>query len=372
MAKIVTVYNTERDAIRTPRDMAHIRWLKISEALARGGHQVDMASAELGLRITGTPVEMAPNLRRVALARVNWDEYDVVKTLFHQGFETLERYGGAHHSFLIAKLGSVVGPTDMAGIYFYGEQRARMFEVQRAIHERARYVTVLSEPAKALWQQTIGMHAGFLLVPGAADAELPSPGSDPYPAGPPIRCVFSGNLYDVQPEATQVLSEKLNALGALLAPRGRVYVFGPGDRSKLDRRFVTHLGAVPYRSSWDHMHFATVGVVVSAGTFMHNNESTKIYHYLRAGLPTVSESGFPNDHVVRDSGLGYVVRNGDMKEMARLVIDAAERRWDREGAQRYILEHHTWDRRAEVYRDVLRQHFPPETASGLADGRAAN
>ncbi len=359
MARIVTVYNTERDAFDAPREMGHIRWRKISEALARLGHQVDMASAELRLRLGARPVEVAPNLRRVPLSRVRWDEYDVVKTLFHQGFETLRRYGGDHHPFIIAKLGSVVGPSDLPGIYFYGAARARMFEVQRAIHERARHVTLLSTPARELWEQTIGPHAGFLLVPGAADAELPPPGPDPFPAGAAFRCVFSGNLYGrVQPEAERVLVAKLNALGERIAPEGRLFVFGPGDRGRLDRRFATHLGAVPYAASWDHMRHARVGVVVSAGSFMHNNESTKVYHYLRAGLPTVSESGFPNDGVVRDSGLGVVVESGDIDALASGVREAAVRDWDRDGARRYILAHHTWDRRAAIYGEVIGRAFP--------------
>jgi len=57
------------------------------------------------------------------------------------------------------------------------------------------------------------------------------------------------------------------------------------------------MGAVSYERSWDYLHHADVGVLVAAGPFMHNNESTKIYHYLRVGLPVVSEAGFPNDPV---------------------------------------------------------------------------
>jgi len=358
MARIITVYNTERDALTRPRDMAHIRWLKISEALARQGHVVDMASAELRLRVTGTPVPMGANLRRVPLTRVRWEDYDVVKTLFHQGFETLTRLGGDAHPFIVAKLGSVVAPEDREGIYFYGPARDHMFAVQRAIHHRARYITLLSPPARTLWEETIGTHSGFLLVPGAVDDEIPPPGRDPYPAHDGLRVVFSGNLYDVQDEATRVLSSKLNALGALLAPHGRLYVVGPGDTSRLDRRVVTHLGSVAYRDSWDYLHHAHVGIVVSAGAFMHNNESTKIYHYLRAGLPMVSEAGFPNDHVVHESGLGVVAPNGDMPAMAAAIVQASRHPWDRDGAVRYIRQHHTWDVRAATYRQMLARHFP--------------
>src|SRR5262249_54965122 len=137
----------------------------------------------------------------------------------------------------------------------------------------------------------------------------------------------------------------------------RLYLLGIGDVRRLEPAHVTYLGAVSYPESWDYMHFAHVGVVVSAGPFMHNNESTKIYHYLRAGLPMVSESGFPNDYVVRQAGLGYVVEGGDMRRLAEQVERALNQAWNRERAVQYILEHHTWDKRAQVYDRIIRQAY---------------
>jgi len=116
---------------------------------------------------------------------------------------------------------------------------------------------------------------------------------------------------------------------------------------------VTHLGVADYETAWNYIRHAHVGVVVAPGAFVHNNESTKIYHYLRAGLPVVSEAGFPNDHVVREAGLGHVVANDDIDEMARRVAEAAVADWDRQAAIDYILRHHTWDARAQVYEPVI-------------------
>jgi hypothetical protein len=135
-------------------------------------------------------------------------------------------------------------------------------------------------------------------------------------------------------------------------------MFGVGDVRRLDRRHVTYLGWMPYLRTWNYFYHAHVGVVVSAGPFMHNNESSKIYHYLRAGLPVVSESGFPNDHVVRESRCGSVVESGDMDALAEAVLSAARTNWDRAYAVRYILENHTWAQRGAVYNRLLRREFP--------------
>jgi len=118
------------------------------------------------------------------------------------------------------------------------------------------------------------------------------------------------------------------------------------------------LGEVPLPKCWDYFYYANIGIVVSAGKFMHNNESTKIYHYIRAGLPVVSESGFPNDDVVRESKLGFVTENGNMELMAQNIIKAATTDWNKDYAKEYIIKNHTWDKRVEVYDKLLKKSFP--------------
>jgi len=303
---------------------------------------------------------MGENLRRVRVCDVRWSDYEAVKTLFHLGFQTLETYGGTSHPFIISKLGSVVAREDRDGIYFYGPNRENLYAIQERINRTSTYVTVLSEPAKELWQACFGPRANLLLVPGAAEKVVPPPRRDPFPRDDRIRCIFAGNIYteQSQPEANRVLVDKLNRLGRLLSAAGvRLYLLGPGDVSRLDGRHVTYLGMIPYELSWDYLHFAHVGIVVAAGPAMHNNESTKIYHYLRVGLPVVSETGFPNDDVVRQSRLGFVVENGNLELMAQRIEETAHTDWDRESAIRYILANHTWDGRVEVYDQILRRNF---------------
>jgi hypothetical protein len=359
MAKIVTVYNTARHVAEL-RDMSYIRWFRMSEALARLGHSVDIATAGFTFRAHQGVIALGPRLRRVPISRVRWDEYDVVKTLFHQGFDTLRRFGGADHPFIIAKVGSVVAATDREGIYFHGRTRKRLFDTQARIHETARYVTVLTTEAHQLWVEQHGHRDNILLVPGAVDADPPPPGPDPYPDGRRPRCIFSGNVYASNTDANRVLAEKLNEVGSRLKACGaRLFVAGVGSTRRFDDRYVTRLGSFPYLQSWDHIYHADVGILVAPGTFLHNNESTKVYHYLRAGLPVASEAGFPNDHVLRESGLALVAPNGDMAGVAELAMEATRRTWDRDRAIRYILENHTWDRRAAIYHGILQANGVP-------------
>lgn len=358
MARIVTVYNNRRFQLV---DMSYIRWFKISEALARRGHQVDIAMGRFSRWWWKAPKPpRMSNLRRVPLDKIRWHDYDVVKTLFQEGFDLLSQRGGADHPFIISKLGSVVGPQDMPGIYFYGRMREKLYETQQRIHQASKYIALLSQPARELWIECLGPRDNILLVPGAADREVSAPRRDPYPERGRPRCIFAGNVYgpDSQPEANRVLIDKLNRLGKLLSNRGiRLYMLGPGDVQQLDRRYVTYLGVVPYEQAWSYFHHADVGIVVAAGEFMHNNESTKTYHYLRVGLPVVSEAGFPNDNVVTESKLGFVVENGNMERMAMRIEEAARANWDRDYGINYILRHHTWDKRVEVYDKIIKDRF---------------
>lgn len=370
MARIVTVYEGTCRPFE-PSDMSYVRWLKMSEALAALGHEVDIATREpggvvravggrvaraLGVEARRDVVEMGARLRRVPLERVQWRDYDVVKTLFHIGFETLERHGGADHPRIVSKLGSVVDREDRPGVYFYGARRRALFAVQERIAARSRAVTVLTEPSRARWQGCFGTRGVMLLVPGGVDAELADAGVDPYAVGRP-RCLFAGNVYDPvsQPEAHAVLVAKLNEVGRRLAAHGiRLCFMGPGERGALDRAVVEDLGVVPYARSWPYLQSADVGLVLALGPVPNENESTKIYHYLRAGLPTVCEAGFPNEGLVEQAGLGRVVANGDVAGLAAAVVAAAGSAWDRPRAVDFVLGAHTWRHRAAVYDAWLR------------------
>lgn len=97
-----------------------------------------------------------------------------------------------------------------------------------------------------------------------------------------------------------------------------------------------------------------MGIVLALGEYPNHNESTKIYHYLRAGLPVVCESSFPNQKIIEETNLGFIVENGDMASMAEKIEETARKRWDRKPAIRTILSKHTWDHRAQIYDRLIK------------------
>ena len=348
--RIAVVYPRGPVSHSTIHAMDTLRWLRMAEGLADRGFHVDL--------IVDGPGDLAgsrPTLGVVPWANVEWSRYDVVKTLFHEGFRRFMEAGGAGHPFVISKLGSVVGPADdVAGVHFSGEERRELWEIQRAIHRHARYVTVLTDASRALWESTLGRDVPVLLVPTGVDRHIPAPRANPYPAGGERIVVYVGTLYQRQQSSINLLWQgRLNALGRRLRARGlRLYAVGPGRADRIDREAVTVVGPVGHDAVWDYQHFADVGVALAQGPVQHN-ESSKLYYYLRTGLPVVSEAPIPNNRLLEESRGGLIAPYGDDDALAEMVEAAAHRSWDRARAIRYVLASHTWDSRVRIYQDLL-------------------
>ena len=334
--------------------MSTTRWFRISESLADLGFKVDMiVNTKSGL------VQRTPNLRYVPYSKVDWNSYDIVKTLFHKGFESLHSEGGDNHPFIISKLGSVVGNHDRTeGVHFFGEEREQLFETQKKMNQKSRYITILTAPSKRLWEKEFGNNKTILLVPTGVDREIPSPGKNPYSGFAEKIAVYVGNIYaETQRDVNLLWQTRLNILGRLLKKKGiRLCFVGPGNVDRLDDKVVTYLGAVENHWVWDYQYFADVGIALAQGKIQHN-ESSKIYYYLRTGLPVVSESPISNNYLIQEANLGFVADYADHQMMADMIEAAIYKKWQKKEAIKYVLQHHTWDRRVKLYETVVRKEF---------------
>ena len=350
--RIACVYGQEDMSRLVVANMSHIRWVRMAEALARRGHQVDLV---VNRRERTAP--LAAGVGEVSFEDVRWERYDVVKTFFHRGFDALRAAGGAQHPFILSKLGSVVGREQTPGVHFYGAVRAQLLETQEQIARRSRVVTILTAENADLWRRTHGAATPLVQVPTGVDAELPPPGPSPYPAigvdGPVA--LFAGNLYSLhqQPEINRLWQDRLNRLGRALDRAGlRLVAMGTGVTDRLDRDAVVHVGPVPLREFWDWQRHAAVGLVLAQST-VQDNESSKIYYYLRTGLPVVCEQPVPNAWLVRDTGHGVLVPYDDVEALAAATAKTALAPPLANGLPQYMALHHSWDARARLYDAVL-------------------
>ena len=356
--RIATVYKRDVFSRFVPAKMSTIRWLRMSECLAARGYRVDMIMNGNGL---GRPLK--PNLRCVPFAQVEWNHYDVIKTLFHSGFESLCEEGGGDHPFIISKLGSVVGRhDDTEGVYFFNHEREQLYAIQERIRARSRYVTLLTTASRRLWEDLFGSTGNLLHVPTGVDREVPAPHVNPYKRFREPIVVYIGNIYGTtQPEMNEVWQDRLNRVGRLLRGRGlRLCFVGTGRVDRLDPAAITVMREVDNRDVWDYQRFAHVGLVLAQGRTQHN-ESSKLYYYLRTGLPVVSEAPVPNNFLIHTTGMGYVADYGDDPMIVEMVERAIHREWPRRESIDYIMKNHSWDQRVETYEEVIRADLPMET-----------
>jgi hypothetical protein len=357
--KIACVHTSARLTGDVIGAMNFIRFVRMSEALARRGHEVHLVvNGTLGgVLPPGGPVE-------VQASGIRWDDYDVVKTFFHRGFASLEQWGGADHPFIISNLGSVVASGDEEGVYFFGNVRDDLWDVQQKIAARSRVVSILTDRSIALWRRMHGGQGRVIPVPTGVDADVPGPGRNPYAArgitGPVA--LFASNIYsrDRQPEVNLFWQARLNALGRGLSRQGvRLVAMGPGAVDRLDPSALTHVGVVDFREIWNWQYHASVGVVLAQGP-VQDNESSKIYYYLRTGLPVACEAPVPNAWLVSHTGHGAVVEYeaDDVIALAEAAAGLARRPPEADGVVRYVVDHHSWDARAAIYAPVLAEARP--------------
>jgi glycosyltransferase involved in cell wall biosynthesis len=349
-ARIACVYRRDLDHLHLA-GMEHLRVVRMAEALARRGHDVDLVLK------CPEPRRRAPRLRDVPFAAVRWDDYDVVKTFFHLGFESLRDTGGAHHPFIVSKLGSVVGARDGTdGVYFFNHVRDRLFRIQDEIARTSRAVTVLTERSAALWRREHGPATQLTLVPTGVDADIPAPNGNPAARlgiGDPY-VLFAGNIYgaSTQPEVNREWQARLSRIGRMLRDRGmQLVVMGRGDTDRLDRDAVHHLGLVDASEVWDWQRHARAGLVLAHGP-VQDNESSKIYYYLRTGLPVVSDRSVPNAALIEHTGVGTLVDYGDDAAIAAACAAAAPHP-DTAAVVADVVRRHSWDARAALYDDLF-------------------
>ncbi|MCP4000615.1 MAG: glycosyltransferase family 4 protein [Gammaproteobacteria bacterium] len=324
----------------------------MAESLAEHGLNVDIV-----MNIDGPVVNVNDRLAFRPASKVNWSDYDAVKTVFHGGFDYLEQLGGDDHPLIISKLGSVVGHIDdTEGVYFFGPQRQTLYETQQRIAAHSHFVTILTDTSIGLWySEHPDSKAKILKVPTGIRPCKQVPGHNPYRQYKEKVVVYIGNLYNkyTQRSVNILWQMRLTAIGRKLKEHGiALVVIGPGESDLLNPDCVRYLGPVANDEILPYMYYADAGLVLAQGQVQHN-ESSKIYDYLAAGIPVISEEPVPNNAVIREQGHGYIAAFGDDDEFTSCLIQACTKSWDRQRVREYMAARYSWYERARTYLPIL-------------------
>jgi glycosyltransferase involved in cell wall biosynthesis len=270
--------------------------------------------------------------------------YDLVKTSYHDSIRLVKGFQGP----VVSRIVRVVGPTlperDEAC-------RDRLLGSQAMIKERATVVALNNEENRARWQAMYGDAPPTVLVPTGCPANIPESGMNPFPENERA-LLFLGSL------AAPRMVEMLNLAARRLEGRARIHLvglnkarmYGGTSGCALDPLVADH-GQLPETAVWNFIRHAHAGLALATGPHAFDNDMSKIFNYLRGGLPVVSEEPILNNDLIRETGLGRVFRYGDIDDLISAALQIFENPMShrKREVMEFMASRHSWDRRVETY-----------------------
>ena len=235
-----------------------------------------------------------------------------------------------------------------------------MLRQQEKIRDLAAIVAFNDEVNAQRWRDRYGDKQQVLIVPTGCPETLPEEGSNPFPQDKRI-VLFMGSLTAHRfPGALNGLARRLRAA----SPDIEVHFLGKnslqhyaGESEPLDPSLLTIHEPVDEEKTWDYVRNAHVGIGLAPSEHSFESELSKIYYYLRGGLPVVTESSVPNTSVIRETGHGGVATYGDLDDLAHTTIAAMKRAPRDEAVMQHMIDKHSWRARAEVYDAALKARW---------------
>ena len=324
-----------------------IRWFSLSKALLKRDYQVDM------ITVNGTSIKEIENgLRIIPIKDARWQDYTAVKSCYQSTIDFIPE-----HKFIISRLARVINPdqTDRDK-----KNIEELFCKQKIISNRAKVILVNDEINRQRWLKLYKEKKDVFLLPTGCPDHFEISSVCPFKKDKPI-AIFLGSL------SNEKIINSLNEIGYFLNKSGWLLLIGGENKTKyycdkeqkLDEKYCTYLGALTYEESFSYMHYSDVGIAIAPSPYIFENETSKIYYYLRVGLPTVSEDRIPNNNLIEYTKFGSVFPYSNNKIAAEMITKTGSSKTKSNLADstiKYMLENHSWDVRAKYLDEVIVSH----------------
>jgi glycosyltransferase involved in cell wall biosynthesis len=268
--------------------------------------------------------------------------YDIVKTCYHNSIRLVPPSQKIVVSRIVRVVDTKFPERDQ-------KFRSSLLECQEMIRERASAVIFNNIENRSRWTRLYGESAETELVPTGCPSVTPAQGQTPYITSKKI-LLFLGSL------AATRMAQIMNELAERVSDVAEIHMVGLnktamyGAGSELSPLIVNH-GEKTELETWDYIYNAHVGLAFATGPLPFDNDISKIYSYLRGGLPTLSEKPILNNKLVEDLGYGSTFGYGDMEELVscckRLLANPPLEK--REQVMRTMVRDHSWDERVKRY-----------------------
>jgi len=334
-----------RDPFASPAGIDIVRLRALASGFRKRGLDAEIVApvAHEGMLMETMPVRPLAFLRRHGY-------FSVVKTCYHFSIELIGDYKGPVISRIVRVVDPALPERDEP-------RRERLLSCQTEILRRSNLLIVNNGENERRWAKLYGPRPPIVLIPTGCPIDLPPCGENPFHSCKrPV--LFLGSL------ASPHMVRMMNELARRLPPDASIYWIG-ADKMHLygltcDKGIsplIISCGELPEDAIWDHVRHARLGLAFAVNNHPFDNDSSKVYNYLRGGLPVLLERPVLQEDLVIKTGCGAAFAYGDIDEMvakALQLLDAPLRE-EREAAIRFMLERHTWEQRVDAYMPLIQQ-----------------
>jgi glycosyltransferase involved in cell wall biosynthesis len=280
--------------------------------------------------------------------------YDLVKTSYHFSVPLVEEYQGPLVSRIVRVVDQRLPERDDLW-------RHELLGCQDLIRRRARVLVLNNRENRERWRRLYGPKPPIVIIPNGCTDTLPAIGTNPYDKDERV-ILFLGSVAAVR------MVTMLNKAAHRLAGKARVHFVGlnkaaiyGGDRnSAIDTRVVNH-GAIPEEGTWSYIRYAQAGLALATGPHPFDNDISKIFSYLRGGLPVISEEPILQNALVKRFGFGKTFAYNDLDDLVSkwlALLENPPEQAEKEAVMRFMARKHSWSRRVDKYIELFRQLLP--------------
>jgi glycosyltransferase involved in cell wall biosynthesis len=334
-----------KDPLGAPTGIDLVRLRAIALGLAERGVETDIIApvsdvACLQGSVTVKPLETLEHP----------SDYSVIKTCYHPSIKLLGRYDGPVTSRIVRVVDKEIPERDT-------RFRNELLECQTLIKQRAQVVILNNTANLERWRFLYGDNQRLEIVPTGCPRDIPLRTEKPYHGVKPI-ILFLGSL------AAPRMVRTLNALAEMLQDSCEIHLigsnktglYGSGGYLALSGLIHDH-GEMSESYTWPYVEHASIGLALATGSHVFDNDLSKMFAYLRGGLPVLSEDTVLTNYLISETRYGSVVPYDDIHAMAREARSmlANQAGVSKHAVMKFMIENHSWDKRVETLLAVFRK-----------------
>jgi hypothetical protein len=114
---------------------------------------------------------------------------------------------------------------------------------------------------------------------------------------------------------------------------------------------IVQHGTLPEDRIWNYISHARIGLAIATGPYPFDNDMSKIFSYLRGGLPVLSEEPIVNNMFIRETGFGLTFQYDNIEDLMgkAMLLLRSPLSEKREEVMAFMAKEHSWERRVDAY-----------------------